>query len=109
LRLTEPYLRSALAFRLHDYGTDRLVGYLDTLSGIGASSNGRDRDIFPNGQPVFETTDWIDGQIYTDRDGKEATTAGAGKYKVVVAAQRKLSKGAYPKDFEVYEVAVITL
>lgn len=113
LRLTDPFLlmqsRPTLAIRLYDDATGNLVGYLDTPYGIAANAYGRSRNMEPGSKLVFETTDWRDGMIYTDRNAKTATRAPAGRYKVVVAAQRKFSQGAYPADFEVKDVAVITL
>lgn len=98
----------SLAIRLYDDATGEFVGYLDTPSGIAAGACGRDRDLFPNGKRFFQTADWVDGKIYAGLK-ETAIPAPAGKYKVVVAAQRKFSKGVYPEDFEVYEVAVITI
>ncbi|KAK3811222.1 MAG: peptidase S8/S53 domain-containing protein [Benniella sp.] len=97
-----------LSIRLHDEAGN-LVGYLDTSGGISAAPYGRDGDLDHNGNPAFRTTDWRNGMIYTDRKATTATKASPGKYKVLVAAQGKLSEGVYPRDFEIHEVAVITI
>ncbi|KAK3811216.1 MAG: peptidase S8/S53 domain-containing protein [Benniella sp.] len=97
-----------LSICLHDEAGN-LVGYWDTPTGIAASPYGRDRDLTDEGELVIRTTDWSDGKIYTDRNATAATKVDTGTYRVVVAAQRKFSEGVYPEDFEVREVAVITI
>ncbi|KAF9353893.1 hypothetical protein BGX34_011306 [Mortierella sp. NVP85] len=97
-----------LSVRLHDEAGN-FVGYWDTPTGIAASLYGRDKDLTEGGETLFQTTDWRGGKIYTDRNATAATDAATGKYRVVLAAQRKFSKGVYPEDFEVHELAVITL
>jgi hypothetical protein len=106
--LFEQICNPIIAIRLHDEAGN-FVGYLDTPGGIAATPHGRDRDLDLNGNPVFRTTDWRSGMIYTDRKATTATKASPGKYKVVVAAQGKLSQGVYPGDFEIHEVALITI
>ncbi|KAK3811218.1 MAG: peptidase S8/S53 domain-containing protein [Benniella sp.] len=111
----EPQIRTRLGSHTPElsirlYKAETFIGYLDTPSGIAANKLGRDRNVSPDGQLVFRTTTWRNGMIYTDRNAKTATAAKPGTYRVVVAAQRKFSKGdAYPADFEVREVATITL
>jgi hypothetical protein len=106
----QPILLFATPLAIRLYKADTFVGYLDTPSGIAANKLGRSRNVNPDGQLVFRTTNWRNGMIYTDRNAKTATAAEPGTYRVVVAAQRKFSKGdTYPADFEVREVATITL
>ena len=93
---------------MHDEA-GKFVGYWDTPTGIAAFPYGRDKNLTEGGEPLFQTTDWRGGKIYNDRNVTVATEAATGKYRVVVAAQRKFSKGVYPEDFEVREVAIITL
>ncbi|KAK3811221.1 MAG: peptidase S8/S53 domain-containing protein [Benniella sp.] len=97
-----------LSIRLHDEAGN-FVGYFDTPNGIAATPRGRDMDFGGGDNLEFQTTDWRNGMIYTDRKATTATKASSGKYKVVVAAQGKLSQGVYPGDFEIHEVAVITI
>ncbi|KAF9362243.1 hypothetical protein BGX34_006544 [Mortierella sp. NVP85] len=97
-----------LSFRLYD-AEGKLAGYLDTQRGIAASDSGRSGNLDANGKPVFKSTLWKGGNVFVDRNATTSTKPPPGRYTVVVAAQRKLSKGEYPADFEVYEVAVVEL
>ncbi|KAG0211482.1 hypothetical protein BGX28_007843 [Mortierella sp. GBA30] len=72
--------------------------------------SGRDKDVDDKGEKVFGTWVWT-GQVYPSRN---LTVTGkvklpAGKYAVVVAAQRKLTMGDYPKDYEVYQLGNVTI
>jgi len=100
-------LQFILAIRLHDEAGN-FVGYWDTPTGIAASPFGRDGDLTEDGGRVTLSTEWS-GKIHTDRNAAATDAATGQKYRVVVAAQRKFSKGVYPEDYEVYELAVITL
>ncbi|KAK3811223.1 MAG: peptidase S8/S53 domain-containing protein [Benniella sp.] len=97
-----------LSIRLHDEANN-FVGYLDTSGGIAAAPYGRDKDLDRDGKSMFRTTDWRNGMIYTDRNATTATKVSPRKYKVIVAAQGKLSEGVYPRDFEIHEVALISI
>ncbi|KAK3811217.1 MAG: peptidase S8/S53 domain-containing protein [Benniella sp.] len=97
-----------LSIRLHDEAGN-FVGYWDTPTGIAASQYGRDPGPTAGDEHTFRRTDWRGGKIYTDRNATASDAATGKKYRIVVAAQRKFSKGVYPEDFEVHEVAVIML
>ncbi|KAF9107976.1 hypothetical protein BGX27_008527 [Mortierella sp. AM989] len=99
-----------LSFRLFEAASGKEVGHLNTQFGLVASSFGRSRNIdSKTGKPTIRTWDWLGGSVYNALNATLPTVVPAGEYKVVVAAQRKLSKGKFPADFEVYEVAHITL
>ncbi|KAF8940137.1 peptidase S8/S53 domain-containing protein [Dissophora ornata] len=86
------------------------VGYLNTQYGLPVSEFGRSKNIdSKTGRPVIRIWSWVDNTIYADRNATTSTAVPAGNYKVVVAAQRKLTKGKYPADFEVYEVADVKI
>ncbi|KAG0371291.1 hypothetical protein BGZ54_007480 [Gamsiella multidivaricata] len=98
-----------LSLRLYD-ARGKLAGYLNTQFGVVASEFGRSKNLDSNtGKPVVRNFSWVDGKVFTDVNAITPVAVPAGNYKVVVAAQRKLSKGKYPADFEVYEVADIKL
>ncbi|KAI8345639.1 peptidase S8/S53 domain-containing protein [Mortierella sp. GBAus27b] len=97
-----------LSIRLLDVATDNLIGFLNTHLGIAAFASGRNRNLDPRTRkPVSMSYIWREGKVYTSRDATTTTAVPPGEYKVVVAARRKLSKGVYPADFEVYEVGVV--
>ncbi|KAI1318450.1 hypothetical protein EDD11_006534 [Mortierella claussenii] len=99
-----------LSFRLVDAVTDKLVGYLATNAGLIAGPYGRYKNVDSNNKPLVRQYSWPNGQVYADKSTITPTSVPAGDYKVIVAAQRKLTTGAnYPADFEVYKVATIKL
>ncbi|KAF9908228.1 hypothetical protein BX616_000202 [Lobosporangium transversale] len=96
-----------LSLRLFN-SKNKFVGYLNTQFGPVASPFGRDKNIDSDtNKPTIRTFSWLDGKVFASLNATSAISVPSGSYKVVVAAQRKLSKGNYPKDFEVYEVADI--
>jgi hypothetical protein len=98
-----------VAIRLYNDALDNFVGYWDTPDGIAATPYGRNKNLGKDGNLAFRTADWRNGMIYTDRNATAPTKVSPGRYRVVVAAQKKFSQGVYPVDFEVYQVAVITI
>ncbi|KAF9949929.1 hypothetical protein BGZ65_006969, partial [Modicella reniformis] len=96
-----------LSLRLYNAATNTFAGFLNTQFGILASEFGRNKNVDANGKPVVKNYSWNQGKVFVDRNATAPVNVPAGEYKVVVAAQHKLSKGNYPADFEVYEVAVV--
>ncbi|KAF8983237.1 hypothetical protein BGZ46_010609 [Entomortierella lignicola] len=98
-----------LSLRLFEAKSGKQVGYLNTQYGALAAPFGRNKNIdAKTNKPVYRTYGWYNGSVYTTLNATLPTAVPAGEYKVVVAAQRKLSSGKYPVDFEVYEVADVT-
>ncbi|KAF9087725.1 hypothetical protein BGX29_000698 [Mortierella sp. GBA35] len=100
-----------LTIRVHNE-KDQLVGFLSS-SGMGPAfgPSGRQMDIDEDTKAKkFVTWDW-EGEIFL---GDNATTSAqqivpSGTYQIVVAAQKKFTKGNYPDDFEVYPLGPLTL
>jgi hypothetical protein len=103
--------RITLAFRLFDVATGNFVGFLNINSGKAILPYvGRTRNLNPNtGKPILKSETWSDGKVYETRDATTATAVRPGEYKIVVAAERKFSKGGYPIDFEVHEIGAIKI
>ncbi|KAF9352733.1 hypothetical protein BGX26_009482 [Mortierella sp. AD094] len=98
-----------LSFQLLEAKSGKQVGYLNTQYGPVATSFGRSKNIDTNtNKPAIRTFNWLEGTVYTGINATLPTAVPAGEYKVIVAAQRKLSSGKFPADFEVYEVADVT-
>ncbi|CAO3565776.1 unnamed protein product [Mortierella alpina] len=98
------------SIRLFEAASGKQVGFVGTQYGVIATEFGRTKNIdSKTGKPAYRTFSWINGQVYADKNATVATTVPAGEYKVVVASQHKLSKGQYPADFEVFEVAQVKL
>jgi hypothetical protein len=94
---------------LYNSASGSFAGYLNTPSGVGAFASGRTANVDDNNKQVYRSTSWWERKVFIDRSATTPTAIPVGEYKVVVAAQHKLSKGDYPADFEVHDVAVITL
>ncbi|KAI1315508.1 hypothetical protein EDD11_000689 [Mortierella claussenii] len=92
-----------LTIRIYDLADNKFVGFARILNhGPAFGPAGRDPNLDDNGDPYFNSWIWA-GQVYPTED---ATTTPvqlpAGQYQVILAVQRKLTKGKFPKDFEVY-------
>ncbi|KAG0205771.1 hypothetical protein BGX28_002694 [Mortierella sp. GBA30] len=97
------------SIRLFDVASGKQVGFVGTQFGPVAAEFGRTKNLDKNGKKAYRTFNWVGGKVYADKNSTVATTVPSGEYKVVVASQRKLSKGQYPADFEVFEVAQVKL
>lgn len=95
-----------LSARIFEAATNKQVGYINYGEAPFISSFGRDRNIdSKTGKPTLRSWAWRSNTVFATPDATTATALPAGEYKIVLAAQRKLSKGVYPADFEVYELA----
>ncbi|KAF8918492.1 hypothetical protein BGZ58_004862, partial [Dissophora ornata] len=93
-----------MTIRVYD-NSNKFVGYVkSTNHGAGFGFQGRDSNLDDNGN--FNYNAWVwDGQVYPTEDLNATTTQlPAGTYSIAVVAQRKLSKGSYPKDFEIVQI-----
>ncbi|KAF9940621.1 hypothetical protein BGZ67_007259 [Mortierella alpina] len=99
-----------LSIRILDADTKIFRGFAwsDSL-GPAFGWSGRDKDLDDNGLKKFGTWMWS-GHIFAT---KNMTTPRkqlpAGTYNIVIAAQRKLSMGVYPDDYEVYDLGDVTI
>ncbi|KAF9406409.1 hypothetical protein BGZ94_003134, partial [Podila epigama] len=98
---------------LVEAATNKFVGFLNTQYGAASlGSWGRNHYFVPrdpNKKLEYRTWDWVEGKVFATADAKTPFTPAAGEYKVLVASQHKLSKGNYPADFEIQEVAHLTI
>ncbi|KAG0004129.1 hypothetical protein BGZ80_005670 [Entomortierella chlamydospora] len=83
-------------------------GYLDTATTGTALSNwtGRQKDTDDKGQMVFSSWTWT-GKVLPTENATAPVTLSSGTYNIVVASQKKLTKGAYPSDFEIFDLGKV--
>ncbi|KAF9980996.1 hypothetical protein BGZ75_007758 [Mortierella antarctica] len=88
----------------------KFVGYLFSSSlGRAFGWAGRVSSTSFHGKLMFSRWTW-EGQVITDADPiLEPVTLPSGTYQVVVASQKKLTKGAYPADYEVFDLGKISI
>jgi hypothetical protein len=77
-------------------------GYLATTNGPAYGFAGRQKNI-KDGQIVQAGYVW-DGEVFASKNSTAPVALPSGTYSIVVAAQKKFTKGAYPADFEVYTI-----
>ncbi|KAF9165388.1 hypothetical protein DFQ26_000194 [Actinomortierella ambigua] len=112
--------RPAVITRLGSHSPDRTVRIYDTANKFlgylySTTSNakpygpvGRDANVDDYGRLVFTTWAW-DGRVLTDKTSVSPVQLPSGTYNVVVASQRKFTKGAYPADFEVFNLGTYSI
>ncbi|KAG0234694.1 hypothetical protein BGW42_006314 [Actinomortierella wolfii] len=86
--------------------TKKFLGYLYSETSGGAKPFGpvgRDLNVDDYGQLVFTTWGW-DGRVLADKTSTAPVQLPAGSYNIVVASQKKFTKGNYPADFEVFDL-----
>ncbi|KAG0276750.1 hypothetical protein BGZ95_007096 [Linnemannia exigua] len=91
---------------------NQFAGFLSSPSqGPAFGSSGRQMDIDEETkQKQSKDWDW-EGEIYFVENATSTAhqIVPSGTYQIVVAAQKKFTKGNYPDDFEVYKLASISL
>ncbi|KAF9575161.1 hypothetical protein EC968_004097 [Mortierella alpina] len=99
-----------LSIRILDPETKIFRGFAwsDTL-GPAFGWAGRDKDLDDKGLKKYGTWMWTGEVFATKNPTKSRKQLPDGTYNIVVAAQRKLSMGAYPEDFEVYDLGLVTI
>ncbi|KAG0042212.1 hypothetical protein BGZ83_000753, partial [Gryganskiella cystojenkinii] len=100
-----------LTFRLLDAKTGAFVGHIFTNYGNFGGEFGRSKNLNDETKKLnVLTVRWTQAKIFKDSNPDTvAVDIPAGHYKVVVAAQHQLTKGDFPADYEVTEVADITI
>ncbi|KAF9084359.1 hypothetical protein BGX27_003826 [Mortierella sp. AM989] len=80
-------------------------GFLNSPTAGTALTNwaGRQLSHDDEGQLVFTTWTWA-GKVLATEDATTAVKLPSGTYSLVVASQKKLTKGTYPGDFEIFEL-----
>ncbi|KAF9282521.1 hypothetical protein BGZ68_005932 [Mortierella alpina] len=95
--------------RIYDAQKKTFVGYMYTRTSrkaVGAS--GRHENVDKKGNMVF--TPWIwTASVVATANSTVPTTLASGSYQIVVASQRKFTPGAYPKDYEVFDLGTIRI
>jgi len=99
-----------LTFRLVDAKTGAHVGHILTQYGNFGGEFGRAKNLDDKGKLSVLTIFWSGSSIFKDSNPEtKAIDIPSGHYKVVVASQHQLTKGVFPDDYEVIEVADITI
>ncbi|KAF9424140.1 hypothetical protein BGZ94_008106 [Podila epigama] len=96
--------------RVFDSKKKKFLGYLfsDDL-GRAFGWAGRVSSQSFHGRVMFLRWTW-QGKVIPDEDPTTApVTLPSGKYRIVVASQKKLTKGAYPADYEVFDMGNISI
>ncbi|KAG0351600.1 hypothetical protein BGZ54_003181, partial [Gamsiella multidivaricata] len=89
----------------------KFVGFLTSTDGGAAfGATGRMTNVdSTTGQLVFAQYTW-EGQVLAAENATLApTTLAAGSYDIVVASQKKLTKGNYPGDFEIFDLGTVKI
>ncbi|CAO3574562.1 unnamed protein product [Mortierella alpina] len=99
-----------LSIRIRDADTKIFQGFAwsDSL-GPAFGWSGRDKDLDDNGFKKFGSWMWT-GQVFATKNmTMPRKQLPAGTYNIMVAAQRKLSMGEWPQDYEVYDLGDVTI
>ncbi|ORZ20140.1 peptidase S8/S53 domain-containing protein [Lobosporangium transversale] len=83
-------------------------GYLSSKTGTAYGPLGRHKMVDDQGNLVFTSRIW-EGQVMESKTSTVPVKLPAGVYRIVVASQRKLTKGVYPKDYEVFEIGKVQI
>jgi hypothetical protein len=95
--------------RVLDGKTKKFLGYVFT-SWWGAAFGpiGRNANLDANGMHDARQYDWR-GEVWEADDATAPVQLGPGDYNIVVASQKKLTKGVYPADYEVFDLGTISV
>ncbi|KAF9407316.1 hypothetical protein BGZ76_006134, partial [Entomortierella beljakovae] len=85
-------------------------GFLDSdVSGSAYSPwSGRQKNVDDHGNLVFTTWTW-NGKVLPSTNATASVALPSGTYSLVVASQKKLTKGAYPNDFEIFALGDVNI
>ncbi|KAF9970992.1 hypothetical protein BGZ65_010715, partial [Modicella reniformis] len=99
-----------LTFRVFEAGSGKFVGFIDSLNnGPGFGWAGRDYNLDADGNPVYNVWVW-GGSVFAKEDSSlTPTRLPGGDYTLIAAAQKKLTKGSFPKDFESFKVGTVKI
>jgi minor extracellular serine protease Vpr len=88
--------------RVFDAAKKSFVGFMSTQGGNAVGWSGRMKNLDDQGNMIMNNYVWT-GEVITTANSTSPVTLPAGTYDVVIASQRKLTKGEYPKDYETFE------
>ncbi|KAK5820738.1 peptidase S8/S53 domain-containing protein [Linnemannia elongata] len=94
--------------RIHDAKTDKFLGYVVSGSDIALGAMGRMTNL-NDGKYSSATFSWRGLVLQTADLTSKPVQLGAGSYKIFVASQRKLTKGAYPADYEIFDMGIFNV
>ncbi|KAF9999249.1 hypothetical protein BGZ80_006610, partial [Entomortierella chlamydospora] len=96
--------------RVFDSNKKNFIGYLvSNDQGSAVGYRGRDADVDETtGELVFEPYTWQGGVIASE-NSTTTVTVPSGTYDIVVASQKKFTKGHYPSDYEVFDLGKVTV
>ncbi|KAK3820444.1 MAG: peptidase S8/S53 domain-containing protein [Benniella sp.] len=84
-------------------------GYVNTKGfGNAVGYSGRDKLHDDEGNENFKSWVW-EGKVLASANSTSPVTLPAGTYNLVVAAQRKFTKGNYPADYEVHDLGNVKI
>ncbi|KAF9301220.1 hypothetical protein BGZ74_006959 [Mortierella antarctica] len=93
--------------RIYD-ANKKFAGFLFSgNNGAAFGKRGRDTNLDQEGNMIFDLWSWKGQVVATANVTAVPSTLPAGTYSVVVASQRKFTKGVYPADFEVFDLGSI--
>ncbi|KAF9104111.1 hypothetical protein BGX27_010244 [Mortierella sp. AM989] len=88
----------------------KFVGFLNTDIGVAFGALGRGKNVDDTtGQLVFNQYIWDGTVVASENATLNPTVLAAGIYHIVVASQKKLTKGNYPNDFEVFDLGSVKI
>jgi len=88
--------------RVFDATKKSFVGFMAVPGNTAVGWSGRMKNLDDDGDLVVNNWVWT-GSVIASANITSATKLPPGTYDVVIASQRKLTKGAYPKDYETFE------
>ncbi|KAG0276751.1 hypothetical protein BGZ95_007097 [Linnemannia exigua] len=93
------------SIRIFDAKTKTFLGYVNSRNfGAAVGPSGRMVNLDKFNQLNVRRFDWR-GEVFATEDiTAKPVQLAAGSYNIVVASQKKLTKGAYPADFEIYDL-----
>ncbi|KAG9060952.1 hypothetical protein KI688_007779 [Linnemannia hyalina] len=94
--------------RVYDAKTKAFLGFVNSrMEGPAFGATGRMTNLDENSNLSIRNFDWH-GQVFkTENSTATPVQVAAGSYNLVVASQKKLTKGAYPADFEIFELPTV--
>ncbi|KAG0256589.1 hypothetical protein BGZ95_005458 [Linnemannia exigua] len=97
------------SIRVYSAATKHFLGYIFTpWWGAAFGETGRNKNKDANGLFDARQYDWR-GQVFETAQSTTPVQLGPGLYNLVAANQKKFTKGAYPADYEVFDLGNIMI
>ncbi|KAF9095615.1 hypothetical protein BGX29_008952 [Mortierella sp. GBA35] len=87
----------------------KFLGFISTTGGPAFGATGRYPNVDKDNNLVYSSFVWRGKVFETEDTTKAAIQLGAGTYNLVVASQKKFTKGAYPADFEIFDLGNVVV